>query len=221
MNKRQLDLEYLKTTLVKLLNIHSPSGFSDQVVHFVGKTLDSFGVHFEVTRRGTIRATMPGKRKIFDRAIAVHLDTLGAMVSRLKQNGRLEISPIGTWSSRFAEGARVTIFSENDPLRGTVLPLKASGHTYNDEIDTQPVAWNQVEVRVDARCASETDIGNIGINIGDFVAFDATPEVLENGFINARHLDDKAGVALLLTVIREISRKKTRLPVECHFFHHF
>lgn len=216
--KLPLDVEYLKSILVTLLNIHSPSGYSDQIVHFVGETLDELGVRFDVTRRGTIRATLPGKRNNSDRAIAVHLDTLGAMVSALKDNGRLMISPVGTWSSRFAEGARVTIFSESGPLRGTVLPLKASGHVYHDEIDVQPVSWTQVEVRVDEKCADPCDLKKIGITIGDFVAFDATPEILGNGFINARHLDDKAGVAILLTVIREITRRKIRLPVECHFF---
>ncbi|NQU66211.1 MAG: osmoprotectant NAGGN system M42 family peptidase, partial [SAR324 cluster bacterium] len=124
MNQTSVDTEYLKSILLTLLNIHSPSGYSDQIVHFVGETLNDLGVRFDVTRRGTIRATLPGERKTFDRAIAVHLDTLGAMVSGLKANGRLSISPIGTWSSRFAEGARVTIFTENNPIRGTVLPLK-------------------------------------------------------------------------------------------------
>ena len=31
---------------------------------------------------------------------------------------------------------------------GTLLPTKASGHTYNVEIDTQPVSWDNVELRV-------------------------------------------------------------------------
>ncbi len=48
-----------------------------------------------------------------DRAIVVHADTIGCMVRRLKDNGRLELTPVGTHSARFAEGAHVTIFTDD------------------------------------------------------------------------------------------------------------
>ncbi len=218
MKRLQFDLDYLKSKLIALLNIASPSGYSDQIVHYVGESLENLRVPFDVTRRGAIRATLPGQKNTSDRAIAVHLDTLGAMVSGLKPNGRLSVSPIGYWSSRFAEGTRVTVFSEKRPMRGTVLPLKASGHVYNNEIDSQPVTWDQLEIRIDEMCNDLNQLTAMGIEIGDFVAFDSTPEITENGFINARHLDDKAGVAILLTVIKSIQEEKIRLPLECHFY---
>src|SRR3546814_2447682 len=102
---------------------------------------------YGLTRRGAIRAELPGRRKSPDRAVVAHLDTLGATVKGLKPNGRLALVPIGHWSSRFAEGARVTVFTDKGYYRGTILPLKASGHTYNTEIDTQPTYWDHVEDR--------------------------------------------------------------------------
>jgi peptidase M42 family hydrolase len=199
-----------------LLNIHSPSGYSDQIVHFVGETLQKMGVDFNVTRRGAIRATLVGGRNTLDRALTAHLDTTGAMVTRLKRNGRLAIAPVGVWSSRFAEGSRVTIFSDAGPLRGTVLPHKASGHIYNDLVNTQPNDWEHVEVRVDRQCFTGGDLVRVGLHVGDFVAFDAMPEFTSGGFINARHLDDKAGVAILLTVAKSIVENDILLPVDCH-----
>jgi peptidase M42 family hydrolase len=217
MQKIELDKDFIEKTLVELLNIHSPSGYSDQIVHFVGKKLEKMGVDFTVTRRGAIRATLPGRHNNFDRALTAHLDTLGAMVTRLKENGRLAIMPVGKWSSRFAEGARVTVFRETGPCRGTVLPLMASGHIYGDLINTQLVNWDQVEIRIDKHCNSIIDLQHAGFEVGNFVAFDAMPELAENGFINARHLDDKAGVATLLAVIQSIIRSRVVLPVNCHF----
>lgn len=211
-----IDESYLKDTLVSLLNIHSPSGYTDQIVHFVGAELQKMDIPFNVTRRGAIRATLLGKQNTLDRAIAAHLDTLGAMVSELKKNGRLSISQVGTWASRFAEGARVTIYTDEKPCRGTVLPLKASGHIFGYDVDTQPANWDHLEIRVDESCESKEDLIHSGFHIGDFVAFDATPEITPNGFVNARHLDDKAGVAVLLTVARCIRDKQIPLPVDCH-----
>ncbi len=153
-----IDKEYLRKTLISLLNIPSPSGYTDQIVHFVGNELQAMDIPFDVTRRGAIRANLKGQQNTLDRAIAVHLDTLGAMVKSLKINGRLAIAPVGTWSSRFAEGARVTIFSAKNAYRGTILPLKASGHTFGDAVDSQPVSWDQLEIRIDAHCNNSGDL---------------------------------------------------------------
>ncbi|MBF0468138.1 MAG: osmoprotectant NAGGN system M42 family peptidase [Desulfamplus sp.] len=211
-----LDEEYLSSQLLSMLNIPSPAGYTDQIVHYVCAELEKMGIHHEVTRRGAIRATIPGTQSLHDRAICVHLDTLGGMVSRLKSNGRLALSPVGTWSSRFAEGARVTVYTSGMQYRGTVMPLKASGHVFGQEVDSQPVDWDHVEVRVDLDCSSKDDLIAKGFDIGDFISFDANPEIVPNGYINSRHLDNKAGTAILLSVARYITDNKISIPVDCH-----
>jgi peptidase M42 family hydrolase len=212
----QIDQQYLKEQLLSLLQIPSPSGYTDQVVHYVCKQLEYFGISYNVTRRGAIRATLKGKMDTLDRAVCVHLDTLGAMVKRLKSNGRLAIASIGTWSCRFAEGARVTVFTQDKKIRGRILPLKASGHVFNEEIDTQPVSWDNLEVRVDVNCSNQDELLSYGFETGNFIAVDPCPEIEDNGYINSRHLDDKAGAAILLSLIKEISISKIDLPVDCH-----
>ncbi len=125
--------------------------------------------------------------------------------------------PIGHWSARFAEGARVTVFTDDGPRRGTILPLKASGHTYNKEIDTQPVAWTNLEIRVDEIVRDREDLEAAGFNTGDIVAVAPQPELSENGFVNSRHLDNKAGVAAMLATLQAIQSSSIDLPVDCHF----
>jgi peptidase M42 family hydrolase len=221
MEKLAIDAGYLKTTLLELLAIPSPAGLTDAIVHYTGGQLDALGIAYELTRRGTIRGilkrNMPERRRSGPAcAIVAHLDTLGAMVREIKPNGRLALMPIGTWSSRWAEGGRVTIFTEHGRQRGSVLPLLASGHVYNEAIDTQPVNWAQLEVRVDEHTANAQDTAALGIQVGDFVAFDANSEVLENGFIISRYLDNKAGVAALLAALKAIVDSGVPVPMDCH-----
>ncbi|MEJ2470790.1 MAG: osmoprotectant NAGGN system M42 family peptidase [Desulfuromonadales bacterium] len=216
MQRLNIDLDYLCKSLSRLLAIPSPTGFTDEIVEVTGQELERLKIPFELTRRGAIRAHLPGRVKNPDRAIVVHLDTTGAMVKRLKANGRLELMPIGHWSSRFAEGARVTLHTDSSTLRGTILPLKASGHTFNEEIDSQPVNWQQVELRVDAITHNDKDLQRLGIHVGDYVAIDPQPEFLDNGFIASRHLDNKAGVATLLAAARAIRHADMELPVDTH-----
>jgi peptidase M42 family hydrolase len=221
MHKLDIDVNYLKTTLLELLAIPSPAGLTDEIVHYTGGRLDAMGLDYELTRRGTIRAILrrniPERRRSMPAcAIVAHLDTLGAMVNEIKSNGRLALMPIGTWSSRWAEGGRVTLFTENGRHRGTVLPIMASGHVYNEAIDTQPVNWAQLELRIDEHVLSPQDAAALNIQVGDFVAFDPAPEVLENGFIVSRHLDDKAGVAALLAALKAVVEAKVPVPMDCH-----
>jgi peptidase M42 family hydrolase len=214
--KLDIDMSYLVDMLERLLRIPSPSGFTDQIVHFTGSELSRLGIKFELTRRGAIRADLKGRVSSPDRAVVAHVDTLGASVKQLKDNGRLEVVPIGTWSSRFAEGCRVTIFTDHDKIRGTILPLKASGHTFNKEIDTQPVSWDNLEIRVDEMVNNRADLEAAGINVGDFVAVDPNPEFSDNGFVNSRHLDNKAGVAAVMAATRAVVESGVTLPVDCH-----
>ncbi|MET0314349.1 MAG: osmoprotectant NAGGN system M42 family peptidase [Hansschlegelia sp.] len=217
MPRLDVDIDYLAEQLRGLLKIPSPTGFTDSITHAVVDELVRLGVEPEVTRRGAIRAKIKGKAKDPSRALIAHLDTLGAQVKYLKPNGRLELVPIGNWSARFAAGARVTIFTEQGAYRGSILPLKASGHTYADEVDTQPTGWPYVEARVDALVRDAADLHRLGFHVGDMVAIDTQAEFLDNGFIVSRHLDDKAGVAILLAALKAVVESGERLPVDTWF----
>lgn len=211
-----VDKEYVLDLLKRLLNTPSPSGYTDRVVHRACDELDKLGIPYELARRGAIRANLKGELETPDRALVAHLDTLGAMVKGLKENGRIQIIPIGHWNARFAEGARVTLFTDTRTYRGTILPLKASGHTYHTEIDTQPVAWDNLELRVDELCDSRDALMRLGVHVGDTIAIDPNFEFHENGYINSRHLDDKAGVAVLFGAAKAVVEAGVKLPVDCH-----
>ncbi|XWN29596.1 MAG: osmoprotectant NAGGN system M42 family peptidase [Devosia sp.] len=217
MSRLTIDTVYLKDILAELLSIASPTGYTDTIVRAAVAELRRLGISMEITRRGAIRARLPGKSPHGARAMIAHLDTIGAQVKGLKPNGRLELVPVGTWSSRFAEGARATVFSAKGAYRGTILPLKASGHTFNEEVDTQPVAWNNVELRIDALVTSANGLERLGFDVGDLVAIDPQPEFMDNDFIVSRHLDDKAGVAILFATMEALKREEAELPVDIFF----
>lgn len=225
-----IDEGYLRTTLRDLLRTPSPSGRTDAVMQLIGEYLTDLGVPIQVTRRGVLRATLgaadasrsPDRSAEPSRAVVVHADTIGMMVKRLKDNGRLEVVPVGTHSSRFSEGAHVTVFVDalTTIYTGTVLPLKSSGHNYGEEIDTQGVGWDLVEIRLDEPVETRQDLVDLGIQVGDFVALDAAPQITPNGYVKSRHLDDKAGVAACLTAVKALvegyGNDLSQLPVTAY-----
>lgn len=214
MQRLDIDTEYLAEQLRALLEIPSPTGYTDSIARYVCGELERIGLEYDLTRRGAVRGVVPGKEIAGARAIVSHLDTLGAQVKSLRLNGRLELVPIGTWSARFAEGARTMVFTEQGTYRGTILPLKASGHTHGDDVDLHPIGWEHVELRIDALSHGTEDLERLGIEIGDIVAIDPQPEFLENGFIVSRHLDNKAGVAVMLAALRAFKEAGSVPPVD-------
>lgn len=215
-----IDVDRMCATLIELAGIPSPSGRTDEVVQVLGDRLVEIGLEPTLTRRGAIAVTPPGNHDDGGpaRALVAHADTIGAIVREVKANGRLRLSPIGTHSARFAEGTKVTVFvdSPETTFSGTVLPLKASGHRYGDEVDTQGVGWEHVEVRIDEKVSTAADVAALGIRVGDHVAFDARPSITDSGFVVSRHLDDKAAVAALLEMLTVLGERGERLEVPLH-----
>ncbi len=222
--KLSIDTEWMCEVMLELLRIPSPSGRTDVLMQHVGERLQEVGLNFELTRRGALIATLDNDDDAvvlpdtIERAVVVHGDTIGCIVRQLKPNGRLAVAPVGTHSSRFSEGTRVRIFTD-DPAHtysGTILPTKASGHAYGDAIDDHPHGWDAVEVRVDEKVSNADDLAALGIQVGDFVAQLALPVITPSGFVVSRHLDDKAGVAAVLAAFKAVKEAKVTVPIRAH-----
>lgn len=213
-----IDMAYVADVLQRLLRTPSPTGRTDDVMRLIGQEIDQLGMGFYLTRRGVLVAGLHGEQESPDRAIVVHADTIGCIVKRIKENGRCELRPIGTHSPRFAEGCRALIITDDPDVRltGTVLPELASGHTYGDLIDEQPGGWEHVELRIDELTLSAEETEALGIQVGDYVALLADPELTDSGFVKSRHLDDKAGIAAALGAFKAVRDAQVELPVSAH-----
>lgn len=200
-----IDIPYLTAFLTRLLNIPSPTGYAEQAVAAVEKALRAYPeLTLSRNRKGALIANWPGESETNPRALTAHTDTLGAMVKEIKANGRLKLTMIGGYAWNTVEGEGVTVFSSaGEPVRGSILLSKASGHVHGREVSESKRDENTMEVRLDARTTSADETRGLGIRVGDFVALDPRVEVT-NGFIRSRHLDDKAGVACILAAVKAL-----------------
>ncbi len=197
---------FLLDFLTKLLNTPSPTGFAEPAISFTEQTLKEFpALKLTRTRKGALVAAWTGDRDDGPRALTAHVDTLGAMVKEIRPNGRLKLSRIGGYVWNTIEGEGATVFtSKGRQVRGTVLLTKASSHVFGNEVAELKRDEDSLEVRLDARTSSELETLDLGVQIGDFVAFD--PRVETNaGFVRSRHLDDKAGVAAIVAAVKALT----------------
>lgn len=200
-----IDNDYLLSFLTGLLNTPSPTGFTSAAISFVEQTLAAFpDLELKRTRKGALVANWSGLRDDVQRGLTAHTDTLGAMVKEIKSNGRLKLSRIGGFAWNTVEGEGCHVFTrQGSAVRGSLLLTKASSHVHSSEVSDLKRSDDNMEVRLDDRTASAEETRLLGIEVGDFVAFDPRVEVT-NGFIRSRHLDDKACVACLLAAVKAL-----------------
>lgn len=199
--------DYIIETLEKLVNIPSPSGYTREVMEFVKKEADNFGYSSQYNQRGGLIISVAGKKQETI-GLSAHVDTLGAMVRSVDSEGTLRFTLIGGYTMHSVEGAYCSIHTRDGrTCTGTILIKSSSVHSYDDARTIERTDRNML-IRIDEPVKSKEDVLELGINSGDYISFDAKFQYTEKGFIKSRHLDDKASVAVLLGMLREMSQQK-------------
>ena len=204
-----INLEYVLNLTKELIAIPSVVGFTDDVTKRVEQELDKYGVKYTYTKKGAIVAEIEGKNNNEAKMISVHVDTIGAIVKKIKPNGRLELVNMGGIIWAGVEAENVTIHSfHGKKYQGSVLPIKASAHTYGDDAREIVRKTDTVEVRIDEDVAEYQDTFNLGIRVGDCVSFEARTVITDSGYIKSRYLDDKLCIAQVFGYLKYMKENK-------------
>lgn len=212
-----VDPEYLQETLVMLLKIPSPTGFTDRICEHLKNELAEFPLRTRVTNKGSLVAVWEGGRDI-TQGVTAHMDTLGALVKEIKSSGRLKITQLGgyPWNTIEGEGCSV-VTNGGQIIRGSILIDYASHHIYGDRVSKRTRDNNTLEIRLDIDSSSKEKTEEFGVEVGNFVFLDPRVEEV-NDFIRSRYLDDKAGVACVLAAIQALHQNELK-PRKGTLFH--
>lgn len=197
-------IDYIIKTIEKLVNIPSPSGFTQAVTSFIKDEAQGFGFSCGENRKGGLTIYVPGGSKD-TLGISAHVDTLGAMVRSISSEGMLRFTLIGGYTLHSIEGSYCRIHTRNGgEYTGTILVKSPSVHTYDDARTLERNERN-MEIRIDEIVRNKEDVVALGIGSGDYVSFYPNFEYTESGFIKSRHLDDKASAGVLLGLLKDIA----------------
>jgi putative aminopeptidase FrvX len=190
-----------------LCQIPSPTGYTHAAIDYVEAELARLGVSASRTVKGALVAKLPGGVAAHGvRTLSAHVDTLGAMVKEITDNGRLKLTRIGGYDWSTIEGEYCSVHPADRPkVTGTILTTKASAHVFGSELAELKRDQKSLEVRLDEPTRTAEDVKALGIEVGDFVSFDPRTTITPSGFIKSRHLDDKACVAILLGVAKALT----------------
>ena len=181
-----------------LLNIDSPTGYTDEAARWVMQEFESLGFEARLTTKGGVLVSLGGEDQENGLLLEAHTDTLGGMVAEVKANGRLRLTNIGGLNHNNAETENVRVVTKfNGIYEGTFQLCNASIHVNGDYNDTKRT-WDSCEVVLDEDVKSREDARKLGISEGDFVCFEPNVRITKSGYIKSRFLDDKLSVGILL-----------------------
>ncbi len=197
-------MDYIINTLETLVNIPSPSGFAKEAMAFARKQAENFGCTCEDSQKGGLVISVNGQSDE-TLGLSAHVDTLGAMVRSISSDGMLKFTMVGGYTMQSVEGSYCKIHTRGGRVyTGTILSKSPSVHSY-DNARTLERNERNMEIRIDEIVKNREDVLGLGINSGDYVSFAANFEYTDKGFIKSRHLDDKASVAVLFGVLKDMS----------------
>ncbi|HZJ87417.1 MAG TPA: M42 family metallopeptidase [Erysipelothrix sp.] len=193
--------------LQELLEIHSPSGYTNNVIEVLKSKIDALGYQTTLNPKGNLIVSVSGSNPTITRGLSAHVDTLGLMVRSINADGTLALTTLGGPLTPTLDGEYCDIITRTQKsYTGTILSTSPSIHVFKDA-SSKKRGIDDLIVRIDEDVTSKEDVLNLGINNGDIVAYDPKFFVSDSGYIKSRFLDDKASVAILLHILKTLKQE--------------
>lgn len=203
--------------LVDLLSVNSPTGYTKNAVDFLREKIESLEYQTETTPKGNLMVKVPGQDQSQTRALSAHVDTLGLMVRSINSDGTLALTKLGGPLTPTLDGEYCDIITRDGKIyTGTILSTAPSIHVFKDA-STKSRDIDNLVVKIDEKVESKEDVQNLGIQNGDIIAYDPKVVVTESGFVKSRFLDDKASVAILVSILSWMKEEKLVPPTNLTF----
>ena len=195
----------------ELLAIDSPSGFTEKAALWVRNAFEALGFPAKITVKGGVLTDLGGQDTENGLLLEAHTDTLGGMVCRIKDNGRLQLTKIGGMRAENGETENLRVYTREGKIYdGTLQLCNASVHVNGSYGDAKR-DFDTTEVVLDEDVKSAEDVRKLGIEVGDFVCFDPRTRRTNSGYLKSRFLDDKLSVGILLGFAKYLADNKITL----------
>ena len=200
--------DFILSETVTLLNIDSPTGYTENAAAWVREEFEKLGFPAELTRKGGVLVSLGGEGLENGLLLEAHADTLGGMVAEIKADGRLRLTNLGGMNPNNAETENVRVVTKfSGSYEGTFQLCNASLHVNREYNDTKRT-WDTCEVVLDEDVRTKEDTEKLGIAAGDIVCFEPSVRITEKGYIKSRFLDDKLSVGILLGLARYLREER-------------
>ncbi len=180
--------------LRELCCLHGASGNEDAVREFIIEKIKDH-CEYRVDKMGNIIAHKKGKKTSANKIMVdAHMDEVGLIITNIDDNGFLRFECVGGIDAAVILARRVWI---NGTIPG-VIGLKPVHLTDKEDAKKYPDKDN---LYIDIGATDKAQALK-KVSLGDFAVFDSE-FVLSGDIIKAKAIDDRAGCAVLIKILRE------------------
>ena len=206
----RFDEEYCLQAFERLVGVDSTTGQYEQIQALTCEMISGLGYQCECTHKGGVIADLGGEGDAL--CITAHLDDIGLMVRKINPDGTLNVCPVGGLYPFYCVTENVRVYTRDEKVyTGSICRTPNSIHVTEEELRLALPDWRtNVCVVLDEDVKTAADTRALGVETGDMVALE--PRFTRaGGYIKSRFVDDKACVAVLLTVMKALKESGAKL----------
>jgi len=196
------NLKEIKLLLEKFTNAHGVSGSEDNIRDLLEMEIEPYVDTIRKDVMGNLIAIKKGEGPSI--MLAAHMDEIGLMVKYIDDNGFLRFVEIGGWFDQTLLSQRVIVHGKKGPIPG-VIGSKPP-HLMKEDDRKKPVKLDDMFIDIGAK--DREDAENLGIEIGATASIDRVFVSLANGKVTSKAFDDRAGIVILIEVMKRLSKHK-------------
>ncbi|MEW6378688.1 MAG: M42 family metallopeptidase [bacterium] len=203
------------TLLEELIMVPGVSGYEEPIRKRIRELTEDCLDRLEIDALGNLIGTREGQGKGHI-AFFAHMDELGLVAANITPEGFIRFKKMGGIDDRILASRQMRLFtSQGVEIPGVVawVPphMAIEGQKELDKV----VPWQNLVIDVGARNAEE--VRAMGIKIGDPIVFAKQLSRLANNLVASRGIDNRAGCAALITVIRSMKGIQPGPKISCVF----
>ncbi|MFS0752611.1 M42 family metallopeptidase [Oceanobacillus sp. 1P07AA] len=194
--------------LVKQLSeLNGPCGYEQNVTYFIRDYVKDKVDSVEVDAMGNVIARKKGDKPGPVTLITAHMDEVGFIIKKIENNGLLRFEKLGGHDDRILLAQSVKVLGSKQELDGVIGTMSAHFVKFDDPKKVRPHA----NLYIDVGATSKQDALKMGVEVGTPVTWATKSRIIgpeDKQLIVGKALDDRAGCAVLLSVLNEIDKQE-------------
>lgn len=186
----------------KLVSVPAVGGEEDKIISVLKELLSPYG-KVEIDAVNNVICTFGNGYHIL---LDAHIDEIGLTVTSIADDGFLKVAVCGGIDKRMLLGSEVTVWG-NEELNGVISTLPPHLQKASDEKKVPEISDISIDVGLDKDTAEKL------IPLGSKITFKRQFTKLLNNQISSNCLDDRAGVASLISALDELKKLPIKVTV--------
>ena len=195
----------MKKLLEELTGLHGPCGNEQPVSKWVRDRVTSLVDEVRVDALGNVFATKKGTKPGPTMVMTAHMDEVGFIVKKVEANGLLRFEKLGGNDDRLLLTQKVQLRTEKGLLTGVIGSISAHYAKFDDASKVR----NHRQLYIDIGAKNKEQVTQMGVEVGTPVTWKPNMEYLGDettGRFVGKGFDDRAGCAVMITLLEELDR---------------